>query len=75
MKIHYTVVTMTPIRGGAQVYTGASRSFDSLSEAKAHATSCYLPSDSHLILKSQTIKHRDGKDERIVGISIAKPDG
>ncbi len=47
---YYTVITMTLIRGGTQVYTGASRSFDSLKDAQDYSKTCLSPSDFTMIL-------------------------
>ena len=71
--VYYTVITMTLIRGGTQVYTGASRSFDSLNDAKVYAKTCLCPSDSRIILKIQS-DLSDPTNQRISEIKVV-PEG
>ena len=46
---------MTPIRGGKQVFTSASRSFGTLSEAREYSKVCVSSRDTRVIVKTTSV--------------------
>lgn len=55
--VHYTVVTMTSVRGGLQVSSRASSAFSSLDLAKDYAEPLLELKDTVLIFKVETDNH------------------